>query len=92
MTDSSSPPPPPHTKVISGKSSSDKGLAVSLTYFTLKKNSHGLKVAFDAPLPHETIFWEMKNILSTYIKATVEAMCTPLWFLSQLLERNVTLI
>ena len=65
--------PNPHCpthKGNSAKSSSDKGLAASLTYY-IKKNSHGLKAAFDAPLPPENIFWEMKNILSTCIKATV---------------------
>lgn len=65
--------PNPHCpthKGNSAKSSSDKGLAASLTYYILK-NPHGLKAAFDAPLPHENIFWEMKNILSTCIKATV---------------------
>ena len=33
------------------------------------------KAAFNVPLPHENIFWEMKYILSSYIKAAVEAMC-----------------
>ena len=86
--------PNPHCpthKGNSAKSSSDKGLAASLTYYILK-TSHGLKASFDATLSHENVFWEMKNILSTCIKAAVEAMCILLWFLSQLIERNITLI